>query len=132
VLRALKLPAFCAGFELGLTPLMADAKETTSYVSLPKFPKVEQDICLRVPTETSYAAVYKLAEQTLETTCPQQTLFMLQPVDIYQRSDDESHKQVTLRLSIASFERTMTDDEVAKLLDDVAREAAETLAAERV
>src|SRR5690606_38907580 len=47
VRRALKLPAYCAGFELGIKALLPQAHET-QYTPLPKFPKVEQDITLQV------------------------------------------------------------------------------------
>ncbi|HEX4662026.1 MAG TPA: hypothetical protein VH144_00255, partial [Candidatus Saccharimonadales bacterium] len=57
---------------------------------------------------------------------------MLSPVDIYQREDDQAHKQITLRFSLASYERTLTDDEVSKLLDHVAEAARNELQAERI
>ena len=53
----------------------------------------------------------------------------LSPVDIYKRSEDGAHKQITFRLSIASYERTLTDNEVNKLLDEVAEAAKEQFGA---
>ncbi len=63
---------------------------------------------------------------------PDQTHYSLNPVDIYKRPDDPAHKQITLRLSIASYERTLTDSEVNTLLDHVAEAARQDLHAERV
>ncbi|HEY5442230.1 MAG TPA: hypothetical protein VIJ68_01690, partial [Candidatus Saccharimonadales bacterium] len=55
----------------------------------------------------------------------------LEPVDVYQKPDDTAHKQATLRLTIASYERTLTDTEVSKLLDTVTAAAKDKFGAER-
>jgi phenylalanyl-tRNA synthetase beta subunit len=71
-----------------------------------------------------------LAEDT--TYLPEQTRIEVAPLDIYQREDDEAHKQITLRLSAVSYERTLTDEEVGMLLDHIATVANAELNAERV
>lgn len=130
VRRALKLPGFCSGFELG--PFLLQNGRGREYVQQPRFPKVEQDICLRVPADTSYQEVFDFVWGHLDQNRPDTTYHTLGPVDIYQRDDDPGHKQITLRLRLASFERTLTDDEVNKLLDGVAQAARDALQAERV
>jgi phenylalanyl-tRNA synthetase beta subunit len=72
-----------------------------------------------------------LAEKT-DKTKPKNTLLNLNPRGIFQRDDDKGHKQITFRLEIASYERTLTDPEVNKLLDQVAAAAKEKFGAERV
>jgi phenylalanyl-tRNA synthetase beta chain len=129
VSRALKLPNFSAGFELFARTLVGTG---TPYVQQPRFPKVEQDICLKVPADTSYEEVFQFVWDHLKEHRPDATYHTLGPVDIYQRKDDPTHKQITLRLSLASFDRTLTDQEVAKLLDHVAEAAKEQLHADRV
>lgn len=131
VQRALKLPAFSAGFETFHSFLMAPSQDS-GYTQLPRFPKVEQDICLKVPADKTYAEVHDFVASHLDGNRPDKTRHTLTPVDIYQREDDKDHKQITLRLSIASFERTLTDDEVNKLLDQVAEAAKTVLQAERI
>lgn len=131
VIKALKLPARTAGFEI-FHSLFAQGVQVNRYVALPRFPKIEQDICLKVPAATPYQQVYDFVWREVETSKAPETLATLSPVDIYQRHDDGEHKQITLRLSIASYERTMTDAEVGKILDDVAQSAASALQAERV
>ncbi len=130
VRKALKLPDYAAGFELSLD-ILADTGRP-SYQQLPRFPKVEQDICLKVAADTTYGMVFDTVWGSLSGQEPDTTYCTLEPVDIYQREDDTAHKQITLRLGIASFERTLTDDEVHKLLDHVAGVAHEKLAAERI
>ncbi|HLZ15103.1 MAG TPA: hypothetical protein VKQ34_03865, partial [Candidatus Saccharimonadales bacterium] len=132
VRKALKLPDFCAGFELGLESFLQIIPAHAAYQPLPRFPSLTQDMCLKVPAGTSYAQVYDFIEAHLAQYRPDQTHHTLAPVDIYQRNDDPAHKQITLRLCLASFERTLTDTEVAKLLDDAAAAAKTELQAERV
>jgi phenylalanyl-tRNA synthetase beta chain len=130
VRRALKLPDFAAGFETFHSFLQAG--RGTQYTPLPRFPKVEQDICLRVAANMSYDQVYNFVWAKLAEVQPENTLPALGPVDIYQRPDDPAHKQITLRFTIASYERTLTDDEVSKLLAHVAEAAHNELQAERI
>ena len=130
VARALKLPAHTAGFELGLEVLRHQAPR--AYRPLPRFPKVEQDICFKVAADVPYRRLFDAAQTALDGHKPDQTRASLSPVDIYQRENDTAHKQITLRLTIANYEKTMTDSEVAKLLDTVAAEVKDKLNAERV
>lgn len=131
VLRALKLPVSSAGFEIGITlELQTDVGQ--GYRPLPRFPKVAQDICLKVAANMTYQELYNFILQKIDALKPEYTLTELAPIDIYQREDDRSHKQITLRLLIAHYERTMTDDEVNALLDQVALAAKEAFGAERI
>lgn len=132
VRKTLKLPEHCAGFELGLEPLLRLRSLKHPYVAMPRFPKVEQDICLKVPASTPYQQVFDFVQAHLTQNRPDKTHHILEPLDIYQREGDPEHKQITLRLSLASFERTLTDQEVATLLDEVATAARDQLQAERV
>lgn len=131
VSKAFKLPEYSAGFELGLDPLL-HIKAAQSYQQLPRFPKIEQDICLKVPSQTAYAQVADLTRTVIDQNAGENTKWSLTPVDIYQRPEELDYKQITLRLSIASFDKTMTDSEVAKMLDQVAATAAQQLQAERI
>lgn len=131
VREALKLPDFCAGFELGLLPLL-EYQQPKGYVSLPRFPKITQDITLKVDSGLSYQELFDFARNELGKLQPKNSLPALGPIDIYQKDDDSSYKQITLRLTIANYGRTLTDKEVNKLLDDVATAAKTKFNAERV
>ncbi len=130
VASALKLPAFTAGFEIFGSALSKGGAKP--YVQLPRFPKVEQDISLKVPISLSYGELYEFANASLQEVLPEQARAALNPVDIYQRPDDAEHKQVTLRLRVASFERTLKAEEVNGMLDAVADKAKERFGAERI
>ncbi|HXR50124.1 MAG TPA: phenylalanine--tRNA ligase subunit beta [Verrucomicrobiae bacterium] len=129
--RALKLPKHCAGFELDTTALLT-VLDKAAYTPLPRFPKVTQDISLKVPVDLAYQPLFDLVQAELDKVRPQNTLVELEPIDIYQRDDDKEHKQISLRLHIASYERTLTDSEVNKLLNLAAAAAKATVGAERL
>lgn len=130
VCRALKLPDFAAGFELD--PLLLITSRPTSYRSLPRFPKVQQDVSLRVPAGLSYAAVYSFISARLEEFKIDQTLFSLDPIDIYQSPGEPDHRHITFRLSVASFVRTLTAQEINSLLESVAQKAQTEIGAQRL
>jgi phenylalanyl-tRNA synthetase beta subunit len=56
---------------------------------------------------------------------------LLEPVSIYKKSENESHKTITLRVTIMSYERTLTTAEVSSLLDSLAKEAHSELGVDR-
>jgi phenylalanyl-tRNA synthetase beta chain len=130
VKRALKLPEYTAGFELDISSLRK--LSDNAYLPIPRFPKVEQDISLKVPAKLLYGELFDFVRATIESLKPAETLASLEPLDIYQREDDEAHKQVALRLSIASYERTMTAEEVNGLLNKVAEAAKDKFGAIRI
>jgi phenylalanyl-tRNA synthetase beta chain len=117
VRKALKLPAYAAGFELHLNVVSI---LNSKYVPIPRFPKVEQDLTLSVPASQPYKEVYDFVADEVDKLKPENVVASLSPVDIYQREGDSKQKQITLRLSVASYERTLTDAEVTKLLDQIA------------
>lgn len=133
VRKNLKLPEYIAGFEVDLD-LLNDlaASNIQTYVALPRFPKLEQDICLKVAANTSYGELYKFVENKVQELKPEHSLTRVGAVDIFQRGDDPSHKQITFRVSVASYERTFTDAEVTKILEEVANSSHVKFGAERV
>ncbi|MDB5170539.1 MAG: Phenylalanine--tRNA ligase beta subunit, partial [Candidatus Saccharibacteria bacterium] len=82
--------------------------------------------------DISYMALQDFVEAELAKLGPDNTSFNISPIGIYQKAEDQDYKQITLRLSIASYERTLTDTEVNKLLEDIAAGARQELNAERV
>ena len=132
VRKQFKLPVHTAGFEIGLHELLGKASASAKYVQLPRFPKVEQDICLKVPAGVSHQELYNLVWNSLAEIQPENTLPSLSTIDIYQREDDSEHKQITFRFTIASYDKTMTDTEVSKMLEHVTATAQKAFAAERV
>jgi phenylalanyl-tRNA synthetase beta chain len=132
ITKALKLPVQTAAFTIGPALLDNRLAMPTSYRQLPKFPKVEQDICFKVADACVYQQLYDFIQAELAKAKPEHTTYILSPVDIYKRDDDQDHKQITFRLNIASYEQTLTDQVVHGLLETVAAAAAKAFDAVRV
>lgn len=133
VRKSLKLPVYTAGFTIDQQELLkAKGRHVSRYRELPRFPKVEQDICLRVDSGVSFQELLDLVTTTLQADKPADTTFTAGALDVYKRAQDDAHQQITFRVSLASFERTLTDQEMAKLLQQVVTAAAQTFKAEQV
>ena len=131
VANTIKLPQYCAGFEISTLKLLSIATSKI-YTHLSRFPKVAQDITLKVFAELPYEDIHGFMRQKLQDTKPENCHVSIKPIAIYQKEDDKAHKQITFRLTIASYERTLTDAEVSKLLDQVSAAVQEKLKAERI
>lgn len=130
VRQAFKLPNYAAGFEIELAALKSD--NTGRYVRLPRFPSLTQDICLRVDSGLPYGTVLDLAEKVLTEQIEKSQVYAVEPLDIFQADNDDKFKQVTLRIRITDYQRTLTDAEVSALLEKIAERSAAVLSAQRV
>ncbi len=132
VAKHLKLPKYCSGFEIDTLVIGAAMKAQTKYLALPKFPKITQDITLKVSSELSYSELHDCLWTEIQNYNPKNSLASLDPVDIFQKPDELDSKQISFRLTIASYDRTLTDVEVNKLLDQVADAAKSKISATRI
>lgn len=130
VSRALKLPKFAAGFEIDTTVLQPLLAAGPSYIPLSRFPKVTQDLTLKVSVEVDFQILFDFVNQTVTSLRPADTRTVLSPVDIYQ--PDAKTKHVTLRLIVTADDRTLTDAEVNKLLEAAAAAAHDQYSAEQL
>lgn len=131
VRRGLKLPAFVAAAELDIERLQT-VSEGTNYQPLSRYPKVEQDISLKVKSEVAYADLLSAVTTGLEANAPEGTTHVVTPIDIYQDTEQASHKHITLRLTITANDRTLKAAAVNQLLDLAADTARQKLDAERI
>lgn len=133
VIKALKLPKHTAVFTVGPQQLlMSTSKAQNRYQPLPRFPKIEQDVCYKVANTVSYATLADLVHKTLNDKKPAQTRLTIAPLDIYKRQDDADHQQITFRIGLASYQKTMTDTEMSELLTAVTETVSAELQAERM
>jgi phenylalanyl-tRNA synthetase beta subunit len=73
-----------------------------------------------------------MTENLTKLSGPHGYQFMIEPIDIFQKNDDDEHKQTTWRIILWHPERTLTTDESNKLLDELAGRAKKELNAKRV
>ena len=121
VRRFFKLPKFTAGFEINFGVIN---NNKLNYVSLPKFPKVSQDITLQVPEALSYGTVDTFVRTQISEIAPENTHHTVELLDIYQ-AENSSTKNITFRFTISHFDKTMTDKEVNALLEKVVSNAGQ-------
>jgi phenylalanyl-tRNA synthetase beta chain len=133
VRKALKLPAFCSGFELTeLERFGYSWPAEHRYQPLSRFPKTVQDMTLKADSSLNYERIEACLGVALEQSKPKNSSASLVLTDIFQHRGDQAHKNFTFRLEIASYDRTLTDTEVNKLLDTTATAAKQKFGAERV
>lgn len=113
VQKAFKLPEHTAGFELSLRGLQKITRLTRPYIPLSKYPGTERDICFQVSRDTTFQQVIDTAAESLKKL---ELLSGIEPLDIYQPETGET-KNITIRIKLASYEKTLTGDEVSEVMN---------------
>ena len=116
VQKSFKLPAFTAGFEIDTRQLLvALAAVGVTYQPLSRYPGTERDICFQVAQSIAYADIVTAAEAELTNTA---LITTVSPLDIYEPHDGDT-KNVTIRIALASYEKTLTNEAVNEIMDRV-------------
>jgi phenylalanyl-tRNA synthetase beta chain len=133
VARSLKLPSYCAGFEIGIRELLQAVPPHKAYRPLNRFPELGQDFCLRSSDKLSYKELTEFLVKNLSRLSePHGYGYSIEPIDIFQKESNTQHKQTTWRINLWHPERTLTTGESNKLLDELADTAKKELNAERI
>ncbi len=121
VRKSLKLPKYCAGFELD-TRLLLQHLKPAKYVQLPTFPKTQQDITFEVGADQSYEqlqdAIWKVITEAQEERGYHCTLGYR---DIFQ-AEGSDRKRITFRIWLSHHDRTLVTEEVNALLEKISEE----------
>lgn len=129
VIKSFKLPAYCSAMTLDLDGLLqAHEKHSRSYMPLSKYPSITQDISLKVDADCNYQELFAVIEQTLQKNGSNYHIG-LSPLSIYQDKNTSDKKTVTLRCKVTSYDKTLTDKVVSKLLEGAATAANKTCGA---
>lgn len=117
VSKQFKLPSLCAGFELLGEGLSLAVKQVTySYTPSSKYPSSERDVCYQVADSVSYADVQtalveaKQAHETVDID--------IRPLDIYQKEGFET-KNITVRIEMSPVEKTLTNEAVTAIVEQL-------------
>lgn len=133
VVSKLKLSEHVAGFEIGTAELLEALEQSKQqYRPLLRFPKTSQDITLEVPNRVTHGELRKnIAHTTQDLSNEHGYRISLLDGDIY-IADNSDKKRITFRLVLAHPDRTLTIEEVNKVLDEVSRRAVAAFAAVRI
>lgn len=116
VARGFKLPEYAAGFEINTAALHeATTKLTPGYIPVSRYPGTDRDICFQVKSDVKYCGVISAVNEVLVDTKLETSV---SPVDIYQ-GEDHSTKNITIRITMTSHEKTLMGDEIAGMIDAV-------------
>jgi phenylalanyl-tRNA synthetase beta chain len=116
VARGFKLPDNTAGFEISSLALaQAVAKLPSSYTPISRYPSTDRDICFKVATDVTYQQIVTAGEQALSEFGLETHI---SPVDIYQ-PEASITKNITIRVRLTSFDKTLTGDEAARVIEAV-------------
>lgn len=131
VKKALKLPEYCAGFELDLNVLKTNTKQA-KYHALSTFPKTMQDITFEVDSQIAYKQLFDNIADSLKNAENQYGYTTtIRPRDIFAEKDSQK-KRITYRIWISHKERTLVTEEINRLLDEIAKAVKVSLKAERI
>ncbi len=114
--KIMKLPDFVSIIELDLAKLL-EVSNGQIYSQLSHYPKIEQDVCFRVPTTTKYSDLYNMTKKLIAESF-EDAYFNLSPVDIFQGESSE-YKQITLRVSLNSYSKTLKSSDLRSLMSNL-------------
>lgn len=116
VQKAFKLSDNVAGFEISpFLLLKLTSALGPSYEPLSKYPGSNRDVTFQVADDVTYQQVYDAAKTALTDSTLRITV---EPLDIYE-PDSGGSKNITLRFTLGSYEKTLKSDEVNKVMADV-------------
>jgi len=113
-------------FELDLAKLLEVAREEVRYTDVVSFPPVHQDLAFAVAEEVSAAELVAAAREAAG-----EELRELRPFDVYRGEQvGEGRKSIAFAATFQSAERTLTDEDAAKLRERIVNALQERFGAE--
>lgn len=126
----LKLPKYCAGFELDIDGLR-ESVPTNAYQQQSAFPSITADITLEVKQDQSWSEVNNFIEAELAVAAAEDNLIIkLEPLSIF--VPDKKSKRLSFRVVCSHYQKTLKTEEVDKMLEHVAEAAGEKFGAKRI
>jgi phenylalanyl-tRNA synthetase beta chain len=116
VQKAFKLSDNTAGFEISTASLlMLTVSVMPTYEAISKYPRTDRDVSFQVAKDLPAQVVYDALNDALLSTHLQSGVG---PLGIYEPESGET-KNITLRITLGSNEKTLTGDEVNKVMAEV-------------
>lgn len=131
VVKNFKLPEYTASASLDMEVLKKIiVSPVNNYQPLPKYPTSYQDICFEIEKSLTYADLSDKLEAIISSSSDN-FIINWHPIDIY-GEENNSNKRVTFRLVFTNYERTMTDQEINKVMDQISVDMQAGINAQRV
>lgn len=132
VIRNFKLPNYVSAATLDFEGVKrCFSVQSKGYQPLSRYPSVSQDISLRVSSSVGYGQLVELVNDHLRGL-KSDILFNIQPLSVYQADDDNAKKTITTRIRFTSHDKTLSDKEAGKFMDEIAEAAHKEFGAERI
>jgi phenylalanyl-tRNA synthetase beta chain len=129
--KQLKLPNYCAGFELDIE-LLQGLVEPTIYQPLSKHPASSQDITFEVNDDKSWEDLNTLLLAELAVAKAEYGYnYSLSPLEIYKKEDSDK-KRISFRIDLSHHDKTLRVEEINNLLDGIAKAIDEKFEAIRI
>ena len=129
VIKSFKLPNYCAGFELFLSAFKNTGND---YLSLSRYPSISQDVCLEVDAKLPFSELNNATDDAVNNLIPEDCSATLNLIDIFADEKMTSKKRITFRINLSSYERTLTEDVIAKLVSNSVQVLSEKLDAKQI
>lgn len=112
--------------EINLSKIAKYSKANKKYVEVPKFPAVERDIAIIVDEKIEVGQIEKIITKKAKKLLEKMQLF-----DIYRNEKlGENKKSVAYSLIFRDKNRTLSDDEINVVMENIISELKKTLSAE--
>lgn len=112
--------------ELNLTKITKYSRNNKKYVEVPKFPAVERDIAIIIDENIEVGQIEKTITKKAKKILEKAELF-----DIYRNEKlGENKKSVAYALTFRAKNKTLNDDEVNEVMENVIKELEKSLGAE--
>jgi len=86
-----------------------------NYQPVSKYPSTDRDLCFKVENDVTYERIINSIQNSLNESGLN---YEINPVDIYQ-SESSSTKNVTIRIKLNSYDKTLTNSDINPVIDKV-------------
>ncbi|MFT4532475.1 MAG: phenylalanyl-tRNA synthetase beta chain [Candidatus Saccharimonadales bacterium] len=129
--KKLKLPEYCAGFELD-TDILREHLSGDQYRQLSQYPESIQDMTFEVSADTNWADLYEFVSAELAVQSAENGyLHTIEPQDIFQLEESDK-KRISMRVSLSHQNKTLRTEEVTKVIETISKAADDKLKAKRI
>ena len=127
----LKLPEYCAGFEVDID-LLRQLDKGSKYRRLSTFPPSSQDVTYEVNDEVEWASLESMLRAELAVAKAEDGYESdIVPLSIF-KPEGTDKKRISFRVNIVHQKKTMRTEEINKLLDEISEVLSKKLSAKRI